>query len=66
MSGINHMDNPVCPVSLEEATLADIEVLECPYPTYKTRSICNVAVPDRIPANPCSQTLLGNKVATNR
>ncbi|MXW48952.1 MAG: cytochrome P450 [Gammaproteobacteria bacterium] len=28
------MDNPVCPASLDEATLADAEVLECPYPTY--------------------------------
>lgn len=34
MSTINRMENPVCPASLEEATLADIEVLECPYPTY--------------------------------
>ncbi|MGI9328085.1 MAG: cytochrome P450 [Pseudomonadales bacterium] len=28
------MDNPICPASLEEARLADAEVLECPYPTY--------------------------------
>jgi cytochrome P450 len=28
------MENPVRPASLEEAALADIEVLECPYPTY--------------------------------
>jgi cytochrome P450 len=35
MIEINRMDDPVCPASLEEATLADIEVLECPYPTYK-------------------------------
>ena len=34
MSAINRMDNPVCPASLDEATLADAEVLECPYPTY--------------------------------
>ncbi len=31
---INRMDEPVCPVSVEEATLADPEILECPYPTY--------------------------------
>jgi cytochrome P450 len=35
MSEINRMDNPVCPASLDEATIADVEVLECPYPTYK-------------------------------
>ncbi|MCC5874093.1 MAG: hypothetical protein JJU22_16955, partial [Gammaproteobacteria bacterium] len=34
MTPINRMDEPVCPVSVEEATLADPEVLECPYPTY--------------------------------
>ena len=34
MSDINRMDNPVCPASLAEATIADTEVLECPYPTY--------------------------------
>jgi cytochrome P450 len=34
MSDINRMANPVCPASLDEATLADVEVLECPYPTY--------------------------------
>jgi len=28
------MDDPVRPASLEEAALADVEVLECPYPTY--------------------------------
>ncbi len=33
-SEVNRMDNPVCPVSLEGVTLADVEVLECPYPTY--------------------------------
>ncbi|MDH3644993.1 MAG: cytochrome P450, partial [Gammaproteobacteria bacterium] len=31
---INRMDNPVCPATLAEAALADVEVLECPYPTY--------------------------------
>ncbi len=31
---INRMDDPVCPTSVDEATLADAEVLECPYPTY--------------------------------
>lgn len=35
MNEINRMDNPVCPASVTEATLADTEVLECPYPTYK-------------------------------
>ena len=35
MSDINRMENPVCPASLKEATLADPEVLECPYPTYE-------------------------------
>ena len=34
MSPINRMENPICPRSLDEVTLADIEVLECPYPTY--------------------------------
>ena len=31
---INRMENPIRPASLDEAALADIEVLECPYPTY--------------------------------
>ena len=31
---VNRMHNPVCPASLAEATLGDVEVLECPYPTY--------------------------------
>ena len=31
---VNRMDHPICPVSLENTTLADVEVLECPYPTY--------------------------------
>lgn len=31
---INRMDDPVCPASVDEATLADAEVLECPYPMY--------------------------------
>jgi cytochrome P450 len=34
MKPINRMDDPVCPRTLEEATIADVEVLECPYPTY--------------------------------
>ena len=34
MKPINRMENPVCPASLAEATVADIEVLECPFPTY--------------------------------
>lgn len=34
MTEINRMEDPVCPATLEEATLADPEVLECPYPTY--------------------------------
>lgn len=32
---VNRMDNPVRPVSLDEARLADPEVLECPFPTYE-------------------------------
>ncbi len=32
---INRMADPVCPASPSEATLADPEVLECPYPTYQ-------------------------------
>ena len=35
MSEINRMENPVCPRSLAEATLADPEILECPFPTYE-------------------------------
>jgi cytochrome P450 len=35
MSRINRMDDPVCPRALDEATLADPEVLECPFPTYQ-------------------------------
>lgn len=31
---VNRMQDPVCPVSVDEVTLADVEVLECPYPTY--------------------------------
>ena len=31
---INRMEHPVRPASADEAALADIEVLECPYPTY--------------------------------
>jgi cytochrome P450 len=33
MSHIDRMENPVCPASLDEATLGDVEILECPYPT---------------------------------
>ena len=35
MSDINRMNDPVCPTSLKDTTLADVEVLECPYPTYR-------------------------------
>ena len=35
MTEVNRMENPICPASIDEATLADIEVLECPYPTYQ-------------------------------
>ena len=35
MTKINRMDDPVCPSTLDGVTLADVEVLECPYPTYK-------------------------------
>lgn len=35
MGEINRMENPVCPRSLAEATLADPEILECPFPTYE-------------------------------
>ncbi len=34
MTDINRMENPIRPASVEEAVLADVEVLECPYPTY--------------------------------
>jgi cytochrome P450 len=34
MSTINRMENPVRPTQLQGTTLADVEVLECPYPTY--------------------------------
>jgi cytochrome P450 len=34
MSPINRMENPVRPRTLDEAALADPEVLDCPYPTY--------------------------------
>ena len=34
MTGINRFDDPVRPERVSEATLADAEVLECPYPTY--------------------------------
>jgi cytochrome P450 len=32
---VNRMEDPVCPATLEDAALADVEVLECPYPTYE-------------------------------
>ena len=35
MNEVNRMDTPICPASVSEATLADVEVLECPYPTYE-------------------------------
>ncbi|MDX1581079.1 MAG: cytochrome P450, partial [Alphaproteobacteria bacterium] len=35
MTEINRMENPIVPESLEEARLADPEVLECPFPTYE-------------------------------
>lgn len=35
MTPINRMDDPICPETLEDAQLADIEVLECPFPTYE-------------------------------
>lgn len=35
MTDINRMDQPVCPRHVNEATLADPEVLECPFPTYE-------------------------------
>lgn len=34
MADINRMDDPVRPAGLAAAQLADVEVLECPYPTY--------------------------------
>lgn len=34
MTDVNRMENPICPATLAEATIADIEVLECPFPTY--------------------------------
>ena len=34
MKEINRMDNPVVPTSLEEVTLIDPEIQECPFPTY--------------------------------
>lgn len=35
MAEINRMENPIRPASIEEARLADAEVLECPFPTYE-------------------------------
>jgi cytochrome P450 len=34
MTIVNRMENPVRPERLEDARLADPEVLDCPYPTY--------------------------------
>jgi len=34
MAPVNRMDDPIVPARLEDAAMADIEVLECPYPTY--------------------------------
>ncbi len=34
MTEVNRMDDPVVPASIDEATLADTEILECPFPTY--------------------------------
>lgn len=34
MSEINRMENPVIPASLEEVTLINPEIQECPFPTY--------------------------------
>ena len=35
MSDVNRMADPVCPARVDDVTLANIEVLECPYPTYR-------------------------------
>ena len=34
MTDTDRMADPVCPHSVDDATLSDPEVLECPYPTY--------------------------------
>jgi len=34
-SEVNRMENPVVPDSLEEVHLLDLEIQECPYPTYE-------------------------------
>jgi cytochrome P450 len=31
---VNRMEDPIRPAALDDAALADVEVLECPYPTY--------------------------------
>jgi cytochrome P450 len=35
MNKVNRMESPICPAAVADATLADAEVLECPYPTYQ-------------------------------
>lgn len=35
MTDTNRMDHPVCPLGVSDATIADPEVLECPFPTYE-------------------------------
>ncbi len=34
MTEINRMEDPIIPTSLEEVTLIDPEIQECPFPTY--------------------------------
>lgn len=34
MAEVNRMENPIRPAGIEDARLADAEVLECPFPTY--------------------------------
>lgn len=34
MAEVNRMENPIRPAGIEDARLADPEVLECPFPTY--------------------------------
>ncbi|MFP6836232.1 MAG: cytochrome P450, partial [Pseudomonadales bacterium] len=34
MDPVNRMEDPIRPAALDDAALADVEVLECPYPTY--------------------------------
>ena len=35
MSEVNRMENPIRPARVEDISLADVEVLECPFPTYE-------------------------------